>query len=130
MNQAELIERLEQKHIILKRIMLELPEIILVGSDTNVLREKTELVNLEEGISIGKKLNVALQKYREISGIGRGLAAPQIGINKSVADGFLARLLQHEYDHLQGILNIDIAEAKGLSDSLFIDPLKEILRDY
>ncbi len=45
------------------------------------------------------------------------------------ADGFLARLLQHEYDHLQGILNIDAAEKGGLSDSLYIDPLKEQLRD-
>jgi len=46
---------------------------------------------------------------------------------KDEVDGFLARLLQHEYDHLEGVLNIDVAEIGGLGPR-FSDPLKEELR--
>lgn len=42
-------------------------------------------------------------------------------------DGFLARLLQHEYDHPQGVLNIDIAESNTL-EVMISDPTKETLR--
>lgn len=44
------------------------------------------------------------------------------------ADGFLARLLQHEYDHLEGIVNIDVAEP-GSIEFMVDDPLKEQLRN-
>ena len=44
------------------------------------------------------------------------------------AKDFLARLLQHEYDHLQGILNIDIAEPASI-ELMTNDPLKEQLRN-
>jgi peptide deformylase len=49
-------------------------------------------------------------------------------IVKDEVNGFLARLLQHEYDHLEGVLNIDVAEIGGLSP-MFFDPLKEGLRE-
>ena len=164
------------------------PEIVYDGHE--VLRKKTEDVTLEQGIVIGNFLIKVLKKYREVTGIGRGLAAPQIGENKSVFitfvddkfeiyinprivdksenknlykegclscapmwgdvkrsrsiimeytdeygnfnikkyDGFMARLLQHEYDHLEGILNIDIAEP-GTVEVMNSDPFLEKLRD-
>ncbi len=42
-------------------------------------------------------------------------------------DSFLARLIQHEYDHLNGVVNIDIAETGSIEFALN-DPLKEQLR--
>lgn len=44
------------------------------------------------------------------------------------ADGFLARLYQHEEAHLRGKLNLDEAVEGGIEFLLF-DPLKEPLRD-
>ncbi len=191
MKQEDIIKRMEERHKMLRIVLNECPEVILTGSSDLVLRTKTNEVPLEEGIEIGNKLQKILEKYRKISGVGRGLAAPQIGLNKSVfvtyvdnvfktyinpvimeysedfycykelclscvytvadvkrprsivieytnekgervtdkVDSFLGRLLQHEYDHLQGTLNIDVAEKGGLSDSLFLDPLKEELRE-
>lgn len=41
--------------------------------------------------------------------------------------GFMARLLQHEYDHLQGVVNIDIAIPSTIEFATK-DPLKEKLR--
>lgn len=131
-----------------------------------------------------------LLRYREIAGFGRGLAAPQIGLGKSVfvtfvadqfktyinptvkessgacnlyreaclscgylsvdvkrpesvvveytneeggretvsADGFLARLLQHEHDHLKGVVNIDRAEY-GSINLATNNPLEEKIRE-
>lgn len=43
------------------------------------------------------------------------------------ADGFLARLYQHEEAHLRGLLNIDEAVEGGI-EFLTFDPLKEQLR--
>lgn len=170
-------------------ILEKCPEIVFVGSP--VLRQNTQETTLEEGLVITEKLKNILLTYRSIVGYGRGLAAPQIGLNKSVfvtyvndefqvyinpeitkrsdeynlyregclscgymcadvkraksivinyinengkpetieADGFLARLLQHEYDHLLGIVNIDIAET-GTIEFMVNDPLKEQLRTY
>lgn len=42
-------------------------------------------------------------------------------------DGFLARLIQHELDHLEGVVNVDKAE-KGAIDFMTSDPLKQTLR--
>ena len=47
---------------------------------------------------------------------------------KKEFDGFLARLLQHEYYHLKGVVNLDLAE-KGTIDFLTTNPLEEKLRD-
>jgi len=41
-------------------------------------------VDVTQGKSIGDKLGEVLLTYGTIAGIGRGLAAPQIGLNKSV----------------------------------------------
>jgi peptide deformylase len=48
--------------------------------------------------------------------------------NVKESDGFMARLLQHEYDHLEGVLNIDIAEP-GTIEVMNSDPFLEKLRD-
>ena len=171
-----------------ERILQECPEISFVGDP--ILRSKTETVTFEEGVLIGKQLQNVLQKYRAITGYGRGLAAPQMGLGKAVfvtfvndafetyinpkietsspevnfyretclscgtfsvdvkrsrsveieylneennvqkksVDGFLARLLQHEYGHLEGIVNIDKGEV-GSIEFLLNDPLQEKLRD-
>ena len=165
------------------------PEIVYAGDP--VLRTKTQEVDVEEGLEIGQRLGRVLKKYRKLTGMGRGLAAPQIGESKRVfvtlnenqevdifinpeiirysdstnffrevcisagiisADverseairikwidgsgqeqednfsGDLARLIQHEYDHLEGILNLDRAVPGTISLATF-DPLKEKLRD-
>lgn len=169
-------------------LLLEFPEFRYIGDP--ILRTPTQKVEVDEGVEIGKKLGAVLIKYRKFVGYGRGLAAPQIGIQKSVfvtylddqiqtyinpkidnlsdeknyyrelclscgflwgdikrpasitiqwtdenghiqekvAEGVLARLLQHEYDHLQGICNLDIAEL-GSIDFLITDPLQEKLRN-
>ena len=146
-------------------------DLIHVGDP--VLRQKTQEVSVTEGKEIGKKLASVLSLYERLTGVGGGLAAPQIGIAKSVfvindrknktfttyinpkivkrgqttnlyresclssrafwgdverpdsitlewtdEDGlfhtqefttFMARILQHEYDHLEGILCVDKA---------------------
>lgn len=44
------------------------------------------------------------------------------------ADGMIARLLQHECDHLQGVLNLDIAE-RGSLELLKNNPATELIRE-
>lgn len=73
---------IKDKLTVFQRVLLEIPEVRYLGDP--VLRADTEKVNLDEGVKIGHKLGGVLLKYRKISGYGRGLAAPQIGINKSV----------------------------------------------
>lgn len=169
-------------------ILNKFPEVRYAGD--KVLREETEDVTVKEGIAIGKKLGGILMRYRKEVGYGRGFAAPQIGINKSVFvtftddklntfinpkiierssttnyykelclssgimatdverpewivmewidvdgsskrerfDGFLARLYQHEEDHLRGILNLDKACNGGIGFATF-DPLEEKIRE-
>ncbi len=171
----------------LLRIIDELPELKLAGDE--VLNTKTEPVTIDELEPIVQKMKYVLLKYREITNLGRGIAAPQVGILKSVFvtyvedefqvfanpqitehspqsnlyrelcmsltclaadversewirlkwqdengawhekkfDGFMARLLQHEYAHLQGVLNIDDPNTKS---RLFVsfDPAQEKLR--
>ncbi|OGG05826.1 hypothetical protein A2872_03080 [Candidatus Gottesmanbacteria bacterium RIFCSPHIGHO2_01_FULL_42_12] len=169
------------------KVIGEFPEFRFAGDP--VLRQKTQEVSLADGIEIGKYLGDILVRYRQLVGYGRGLAAPQTGISKSVFvtfmdndvqiyinpkitassqrqnyyrelclssgiiwgdvkraeqitikwtdptgtlktrefDNVLARLLQHEYKHLDGELNIDIAEPGSL-EIITEDPLKEVLR--
>jgi peptide deformylase len=171
-----------------KRVLDECPEVVYIGN--KILRKKTEEVSLEDGLKIGGMLKDVLTRHRNITGYGRGLAAPQIGKNKSVfvtfvddifkiyinpkivsssknlnlyresclscgylsvdvkrpsavtieylsesgdikteeAKSFLARLLQHEYDHLEGIVNVDKAEAASI-EFMTNDPLQEKLRE-
>ena len=63
-------------------VLEKVPELRYAGDP--VLREAATIVALDEGIPIAKNLENVLLKYREITSWGRGLAAPQIGENKSV----------------------------------------------
>ena len=169
------------------RVLKKFPEFRYLGDP--ILRTPTQSVDITEGAEIGSRLGGILVKYRQIAGIGRGLAAPQIGISKSVFvtylddeiqtyinpkiisssqsnnsyrelclscgtmwvdikrpeiinlqwtnkaggkqekefTGLVARLIQHEYDHLQGIPNFDKAEA-GTIEFVTSDPLAQKLR--
>ena len=166
----------------------DFPEIVYLGEP--VLRTVTGEVSVEEGKQIGEHLGAILIRYHTKTGIGRGLAAPQIGLSKRVFvtyledkvqtyinpeiiwqseetnfyrelclssgtmwadverpeyikirwtdeegleheetfDGFLARLIQHEYDHMEGMVNLDKA-VTGTISLATDDPLKEQLRD-
>lgn len=172
----------------LEQVKAICPEIVYDGHP--VLRQKAEHVEFQQGVAIGMFLIDVLKKHREATGVGRGLAAPQIGENKAVFvtfvednfqiyinprilrkspeqnlykegclscaplwgdvkrsraisleyvdeygnfnikeyDGFMARLLQHEYDHLEGVLNVDVAEP-GTVEVMNSDPFLEKLRD-
>jgi len=172
---------------VFKEVLSKCPELVFIGED--VLRKATKEVSLEEGIEIGEQLKKVLEIYRSITGFGRGLAAPQIGISKAVfvtfiennfkvyinpkvtssssnlnlyresclscgylsvdvkrpesveikylntegvivsekCESFLGRLIQHEYDHLLGVVNIDKAEPVSIEFATN-DPLKEQLR--
>lgn len=165
----------------------ELPEIRYIGDP--VLRTKTRNASLEQGKRVGNRLIKTLGRYRKLTGVGRGLAANQIGsgasafvtyvddlfkiyinpvilkrspivnyyrescissgilwadVKRSAAitlqwsdesgerhsqrfDGFMARLIQHEYDHLRGVLNIDRAEPGSIEFAGNV--LKEKLRN-
>lgn len=157
---------------VLKEVELVLdgvPELVHLGDP--VLRLKTQGVSPSEGLAISKQLLSVLAHYNQLTRAGIGLAAPQIGLRKSVFvltvksgryifinpmitasspetnflresclssrlvwsdiersssislewtnekgttqkkdfSGFMARLIQHEYDHLQGIMGIDCA---------------------
>lgn len=169
------------------RVTEEIPEIRYAGNE--ILQNPTQAVTCEEGVQIATALKATLSSYRAITGYGRGLAAPQIGLSKSVFvtyvddsfqtfinptitastsvrnryrelcissgmvsaevvraaeitmkwadeddrkqqksfEGMLARLYQHEVDHLCGIVNIDIAEPKSLR-IVQTDPFAETIR--
>lgn len=156
------------------KILKECPEITYIGQE--VLRKPTAEVSLEEGVVIAAKLQATLLRFRRITGLGRGLAAPQIGIGKRVFVTFMndefqtfinpklvkvskdmnflrescisshllcadvkrpksitlswmnekgesktedftdfpARLLQHEHDHLEGLVNLDVCEKASI----------------
>jgi peptide deformylase len=182
-----MLEIIKEKAAIFSHVLKEIPEVRYVGDP--ILRQRAEIVEIEEGLAIGNQLGKVLLRYREITGTGRGLAAPQIGLNKSVfvtfvdgelqtfinptiiekspetnfykelclssgmmsadverpewiimewtdikglkhkekVEGFLARLYQHEEDHLRGIVNLDVVAHQGIEIATF-DPLKEQLR--
>lgn len=169
-------------------IIEQIPELTYIGDP--VLRAKTSDVSLKEGIAVGKKLIDTLLTYRKLTGLGVGLAAPQIGIAANVfvthrndiskiyinptisaysdeqniykenclssshvwcdvrrsktititytsengeevteeCTDSLARLIQHEYDHLQGIVNVDKATV-GTIEYRFGDPKEQRIRE-
>ncbi len=169
-------------------VITTIPELTYIGDP--VLRTKTLETSLDEGVLIGNKLIEVLLKYRKLTGLGVGLAAPQIGSSANVFvthkdniskiyinpkiisssqdentykecclssghvwcdvrrpksitisyldekgqevveeyDSFWARLIQHEYDHLQGIVNVDKA-VLGTIEYRFGDPKEQRLRD-
>lgn len=73
---------IKQKIKIFETVLDKIPEIRYAGD--SVLRQASSLVVLEEGVELGKRMQFILSKYRNITGWGRGLAAPQIGESKSV----------------------------------------------
>lgn len=75
-------ERIREKVELFQRIVSEVPELVYLGDP--VLRTPTQKATIEEAKEISDKLTVALLKMRKIAGYGRGLAAPQIGVGKSV----------------------------------------------
>ena len=74
------------------RVIQKIPEVRYVGDP--ILRTSSLPVTFEEGLEIGKKLGDVLIHYRDIAGYGRGFAAPQIGINKSVFTTFVDGRIQ------------------------------------
>ncbi len=180
---------IDQKIEALILVRKEIPELTFFGE--RCLHQKSEDVTLEQGVITAGKLETTLLKYRELTGLGRGIAAPQIGINENVfityvgdevqvyinpiieeyseetnfyrelcmssgvmwADierpesivlswtdekgdqhssvsfsGPEARVLQHEYDHIQGTVCLDKAIA-GTISFVDADPAEEGLRE-
>jgi peptide deformylase len=74
------------------QVLIEIPDVKYVGDP--ILRQQTEPVELEEDVKIGDQLGKILLHYREVTGVGRGLAAPQIGLNKAVFVTFVDDWLQ------------------------------------
>lgn len=66
----------------LKEVIESCPELTFVGNP--VLRTPAAETTLEEGLAIAERLKITLLKNRKITGYGRGLAAPQIGLAKRV----------------------------------------------
>ena len=75
-------ERIKKQVEVFQKIIFEVPELVYLGNP--ILRTPTEKVNISEAKEISEKLTKTLLKIRNVAGYGRGLAAPQIGINKSV----------------------------------------------
>ena len=92
------------------------PKIVSHSKGLNLFRESC----LSRGyLSVDVKRPVSIEiKYVNENG----------DIKSEKADGFLARLLQHEYDHMEGIINIDKAEPASI-EFMSDDPLKAKLRD-
>lgn len=83
------------------KVTQELPQVRYAGDP--VLRTPTTEISIKEGIEIGKILGELTLKYRSITGYGRGFAAPQIGINKSV-------YVTYVDDELQTFINPVVVE--------------------
>lgn len=78
---------------LMAEVARKLPMLRYVG-DPLLATPTTEITDIKAGREIGEELGVVLSQYRAVAGFGRGLAAPQIGISKSVfvtllSDGLL-----------------------------------------
>ena len=82
-----MLEIIKERVATFSRALDEIPEVRYVGDP--ILRQQAQPVNLAEGVAIGEQLGKTLLHYREVSGIGRGMAAPQIGLNKAVFVTFI-----------------------------------------
>jgi peptide deformylase len=60
----------------------KIPELTHLGNP--ILRKMSEDVSIKEGVKVANALIIVLDKYRKVTGIGAGLAAPQIGLLKNV----------------------------------------------
>lgn len=78
---------IQQKVQTFQAVLDNIPEIRYAGD--LVLRQTTSPVTLEEGLETSQRMEAVLLKYRDITGWGRGLAAPQIGESKSVFISFI-----------------------------------------
>lgn len=94
-------EKVVGKVDVLSRLLKEIPEITYLGDP--ILRTPTKETSVEEGKKIGERLGKVLVKLRKLAGYGRGLAAPQIGIGKSVFVTYLD-------DNVQIYINPKITE--------------------
>ncbi len=74
------------------KVVAEFPEFRYLGDP--ILRAKTHGVSTKEGKEIGCSLGEILIRYRQLVGYGRGLAAPQIGIDKAVFVTYLDNEIQ------------------------------------
>ncbi|MEN9328069.1 MAG: hypothetical protein RI947_877 [Candidatus Parcubacteria bacterium] len=74
------------------RALNEIPDIRYVGDP--ILRKQTQIVEIADGITVGNMLGQILLRYRKVAGIGRGMAAPQIGLNMAVFATFVSEKLQ------------------------------------
>ncbi len=77
------VEALQERVAMFSLVLAELPDFKYLGVDP-ILRTQTHEVDWQEGAEIGKALGETLIRYRKLTGIGRGLAAPQMGVDKSV----------------------------------------------
>jgi len=75
-------KNIRQNIRILETVLDKVPEIRYAGKP--VLRQATQTTTRQKGIETANRLMSALQAYRDITGWGRGLAAPQIGEGVSV----------------------------------------------
>lgn len=80
-------EDIKQKIQTFQIVLDKVPEIRYVGDP--ILRQTASRVALEDGIEVSKRMESVLLKYRDVTGWGRGLAAPQIGENKTVFITFI-----------------------------------------
>lgn len=104
MNEKDIIQGRVETFL---KVLHKIPEVRYAGD--LVLRTPATPVEFEEGLKIGWKLGEIIVLYRKVAGYGRGLAAPQIGISKSVFTTYIN-------DQVQIIINpqiIDFARTKN-----------------
>lgn len=92
------------------------PKIIDTSSQHNFYRESCLSCGYLS-VDVKRPISITLE-YIDEQGI----------VHKELLDSFSARLIQHEYDHLQGIVNVDKVEPSSINFALN-DPLKEQLRN-
>ncbi|OGY20874.1 MAG: hypothetical protein A3A65_02750 [Candidatus Chisholmbacteria bacterium RIFCSPLOWO2_01_FULL_49_14] len=87
-----MIEAIKGRIDTFHRVLDEIIELRYVGDP--ILRQQAQIVDVAEGKIIGSQLGEILLRYRGITGTGRGLAAPQIGLNRAVFVTFVDGKLQ------------------------------------
>lgn len=75
-------KEIKQRIQTFENVLDAVPEIRYAGDP--VLRQATSPTTLEQGLETGNRMKAILLKYRNVTGLGRGLAAPQIGESKSM----------------------------------------------
>ncbi|MBN1788861.1 MAG: peptide deformylase [Bacteroidales bacterium] len=90
------------------------PEIVHYGDDEVYYKEGClSIPGINEDVSRAKKIEV---RYRN----------ENFEVREEVLDGLVARIFQHEYDHLQGILFID--KLSSIRKKLIRSKLREIIK--